>query len=105
MPISLAASSTTSSTALLRGNPLDDPHERPLWVYVPPGYDDEPDRSYPSVYVIQGYSAHIGMWLNRTPFRQPYPELADAVFATSNVPPAIVVYVDAWTAYGGSQYL
>src|SRR5262249_35864085 len=54
-------------SALLRGNPLDDPHERPLWVYVPPGYDDEPDRSYPSVYVIQGYSGHIGMWLNRTP--------------------------------------
>ena len=28
----------------LRGNPLGDPHERPLHVYVPPGYDDEPDR-------------------------------------------------------------
>ena len=28
----------------LRGNPLGDPHQRPLWVYVPPGYDDEPDR-------------------------------------------------------------
>ena len=41
---------------LLRGNPLGDPHERPLWVYVPPGYDDEPDRRYPSVYVIQGYT-------------------------------------------------
>lgn len=40
------------STAL-RGNPLGDPHERPLWVYVPPGYDDEPDRRYASVYVIQ----------------------------------------------------
>ena len=21
----------------LRGNPLGDPHERPLWVYTPPG--------------------------------------------------------------------
>ncbi len=26
---------------LLRDNPLGDPYERPLWVYVPPGYDDE----------------------------------------------------------------
>jgi S-formylglutathione hydrolase FrmB len=95
----------TIDSTLLRGNPLDDPHVRPLWVYVPPGYDDEPGRRYPSIYVIQGYSGHLGTWSNRTPFRQPFPELADAVFATGDVPPAIVVYVDAWTAYGGSQYL
>ena len=29
------------SSEALRGNPLGDPHERPLWVYVPPGYDEE----------------------------------------------------------------
>ncbi|MEU5860913.1 alpha/beta hydrolase-fold protein [Nonomuraea sp. NPDC047529] len=92
-------------SALLRGNPLGDPHERPLLVYVPPGYDSEPDRRYPSVYVLLGYTGHVGMWLNRTPFRRPYPELADAVFAAGQAPPAIVVYVDAWTALGGSQYL
>ncbi|MFC5822041.1 alpha/beta hydrolase [Nonomuraea harbinensis] len=89
----------------LRGNPLGDPHERPLWVYVPPGYDDDVARRYPTVYVIQGYTGHIGMWANRTAFRRPFPELADEVFATDDVPPAIVVYVDAWTAYGGSQFL
>ena len=27
-------------SALLRDNPLGDPHERPVWVYLPPGYDD-----------------------------------------------------------------
>ena len=89
----------------LRGNPLGDPHERPLWVYTPPGYDDEPERRYPSVYVIQGYTGHVQMWRNRTPYRQPYPETADAVFAAGKTPPAIVVYVDAWTAYGGSQFV
>jgi hypothetical protein len=90
---------------LLRGNPLGDPHERPVMVYVPPGYDDEPDRRYPSVYVLLGYTGHVAMWLNRAPFRQPYPELADAVFAGGDVPPVIVVYVDAWTSLGGSQFL
>jgi hypothetical protein len=89
----------------LRDNPLGDPHERPLWVYVPPGYDDEPDRRYPSVYVIQGYTGQIGMWRNRVPFRQTYVETADVVFARGDAPPAIVVYVDAWTAYGGSQFV
>lgn len=95
----------TFTSNLLRGNPLGDPHERPLWVYLPPGYDGEPNRRYPTVYMIQGYTGHLAMWFNRTPFRQPFPELADRVFATGDVPPAIVVYVDAWTAYGGSQFL
>jgi S-formylglutathione hydrolase FrmB len=90
----------------LRGNPLGDPHERPLWVYVPPGYDDEPDRRYPSVYVIQGYTGQLDMWRNRTPFGgKTYPELCDELFASGDVPPCIVVWVDAWTSLGGSQFL
>ncbi|WP_433174633.1 alpha/beta hydrolase [Actinoallomurus sp. CA-150999] len=90
---------------LLRDNPLGDPHRRPLWVYVPPGYDDAPDRRYPAVYVIQGYTGSLPMWRNRPPWRQPFPELADQVFARGEAPPVIVVYVDAWTAVGGSQFL
>lgn len=89
----------------LSGNPLGDPAERPLWVYLPPGYDDEPDRRYPSVYVIQGYTGHVQMWWNRSPFRSPYPEAVDELFASSAHPPCIVVFVDAWTSYGGSQYV
>ena len=93
------------SSEMLRGNPLGDPWERPLWVYLPPGYDDEPARAYPSVYVIQGYTGHVAMWRNRSAYRQPFPETADAVFASGQAPPAIVVYVDAWTGYGGSQFV
>jgi S-formylglutathione hydrolase FrmB len=89
----------------LRDNPLGDPHERPLWVYLPPGYDDEQVRRYPAVYVIQGYTGHLAMWRNRSPYRQPFTETADAVFARGDAPPAIVVYVDAWTRYGGSQFV
>jgi len=89
----------------LRGNPLGDPHERPLWVYTPPGYDDEPERRYPSIYMIQGYTGQLTMWRNRMAYRQPFTETADAVFANGEAPPAIVVYVDAWTAYGGSQFV
>ncbi|HEX6686717.1 MAG TPA: alpha/beta hydrolase-fold protein [Candidatus Limnocylindrales bacterium] len=95
----------TIDSQLLRGNAPGDPHERPLWVYLPPGYDSSPEQRYPCVYVIQGYTGHVNMWFNRTSFRQPFPELADAMFAKGETPPAIVVYVDAWTSYGGSQYL
>jgi S-formylglutathione hydrolase FrmB len=95
---------TVFESTLLRGNPLGDPYERPVLVYLPPGYDESEQR-YPTIYVAMGYTGHLGMWFNRTPFRQPYPELLDALFADGEVPPAIVVFVDAWTKYGGSQYL
>ena len=51
---------------VLKGNPLGDPHERPLWVYTPPGYADDPERRYPAVYVIQGYTGQIAAWRNRS---------------------------------------
>jgi Putative esterase len=93
------------TSEVLRDNPLGDPYERPLLVYVPPGYDDDPGRRYPAVYVIQGYTGHLSMWRNRSPYRQPFPETADAVFARGEAPPALVVFVDAWTKYGGSQFV
>lgn len=89
----------------LAGNPLGDPAERPLWVQVPPGYDQDGERRYPAVYVLQGYTGHIAMWRNRSPYRLPFPEAADAGMARGEIPPCVVVYVDAWTAYGGSQFV
>jgi hypothetical protein len=89
----------------LRGNPLGDPHVRPLRVYLPPGYEDEPERRYPSVYVIQGLTGQLDMWRNRAAFRKNFPELADELFASGESPPAILVYVDCWTSIGGSQFL
>jgi pimeloyl-ACP methyl ester carboxylesterase len=85
---------------LLRGNPLGDPHRRPLWVYVPPGYDDDAERRYPSVYVLQGLTGQLDMWRNRTAFRRTFPELVDELAA-----PCLVVFVDAWTSLGGSQFV
>jgi S-formylglutathione hydrolase FrmB len=90
---------------VLRGNPLGDPHLRPLWVYVPPGYDDEPERRYPSVYQIQGLTGQLDMWRNRAAFRLNPLELFDEVFESGEAPPCIVVWVDCWTSLGGSQFL
>ena len=90
---------------LLADNPLGDPAERPLEVYVPPGYDEDPQRRYPSIYVIQGYTGAVPMWHNRAPFRPTFPEVVDALFAGGDAPACVIVLVDAWTAYGGSQFV
>jgi len=86
-------------SAALRGNPLGDPHERPLWVWTPPGYADS-DRRYPSVYVLQGFTGQVDMWRNRHPFRPTYLELLERA-----APACVVVFVDTWTSVGGSQFV
>lgn len=90
---------------VLRGNPLGDPHERPLWVYLPPGYDDAPGERFPTVYLIQGLTGQLDMWRNRSPFRRNTPELVDELLAGGDVPTTVVVWVDCWTSLGGSQFL
>jgi len=99
----------TVRSRVLEGNPLGDPSERPLWVYLPPGVGDDPDRRYPSIYVIQGYTGQVDMWWNRSALRPTVPELVDELFAGSGErpapSPAIVVLVDCWTSLGGSQFL
>jgi len=87
----------------LRGNPLGDPHRRPLWVYVPPGAGA--GDALPALYLIQGHTGQLDMWRNRSAFRPNVPELVDRLFADEGCPPARVVFVDAWTSYGGSQFL
>jgi Putative esterase len=83
----------------LHGNPLGDPHERPVWVWTPPGYPGS-KRRYPSVYVLQGFTGQVDMWRNRQPFRPTYPELLERA-----APECIVVFVDTWTSVGGSQFV
>jgi hypothetical protein len=92
------------TSKLLKGNLRGDPHERPLWVYVPPGYDAMKER-LPSVYILQGWTGQIDMWRNRAALRPNALELFDDLFAKKTVSPAILVFVDAWTSWGGSQFL
>jgi S-formylglutathione hydrolase FrmB len=84
----------------LRGNALGDPHERPLWVYLPPGYEEQPDRRWPAVYVLQGFTGQVQSWFNVAPFQQTFPAAVEQL-----APPCLVVLVDAWTALGGSQFV
>ena len=72
-------------------------------MYTPPGAaDDEP---LPALYLIQGMTGQIDMWRNRSAFRPSVVELIDRLFSEEGCPPARVVAVDAWTSYGGSQFI
>lgn len=90
---------------LLAGNPLGDPATRPLYVYLPPGVDESSSESLPSVYVIQGFTGQVVAWKNHNPFEPTMFERVDRMFTEEDCPPGIVVFVDAWTSLGGSQFV
>src|SRR5918996_4276376 len=89
----------------LADNPLGDPSIRPLYVYRPPGVDRDHPRALPAVYVIQGYTGQLDMWFTRDAYRPTVIEAFDGLFASGACPDAILVFVDAWTSFGGSQFL
>jgi enterochelin esterase-like enzyme len=98
----------TVHSEYLTGNPLGDPARRPLYVYRPPGVGPGRDGTrvpLPAVYVIQGFTGQLDMWLGRSAFEPTLTERLDAMFGSGGCPPAIVVMVDAWTSRGGSQFL
>ncbi len=90
----------TLESEALRGNPLGDPCTRPLFVWTPPSYDAEPERRYPSIYVLHGMFGQARAWFNVAPFAKNVPQEIDEL-----APEAIVVLVDGFTAVGGAQWL
>lgn len=90
---------------LLADNPLGDPARRPLYVLRPPGVDLDHPRGLPTVYVIQGFTGQLDMWRGHNAFEPSFIERADALLASDECPDAIIIMVDCWTRYGGSQFL
>jgi len=90
---------------VLVGNPLGDPARRPLYVYRPPGVELDHPKGLPTVFVIQGFTGQIDMWLSHSAFEPNMIERIDAMFTSRACPDAIVVFVDCWTSRGGSQFI
>ena len=88
---------------LLAGNPLGDPRGPPRSTST--ARPAPKTCRCPWVYVIQGFTGQLDMWLGRSAFEPTFVERLDTMFAAGECPPALVVLVDAWTSRGGSQFL
>jgi S-formylglutathione hydrolase FrmB len=90
---------------VLRGNRLNDPAMRELYVYLPPGYDRDAARRFPTVYCLTGFTGRGQMLLNAQAFTPNLAERMDDLIARGEVAPMIVVMPDCFTHLGGSQYI
>lgn len=79
----------------LEGNAVD----RDVFVFLPPGYSEEPTRHYPVVYALHGYSIGAEQWTHEIHV----PQTIEGAFA-QGAQEMIVVLPDSKTVHNGSMY-
>ena len=94
---------TSLKSTCLRGNPLGDPDERDVYVYLPPQYDGS--RRFPVVMMLAGFGStnhSIAAW---SPWKPNTVELFDRLVAGGESRPAVLVLPDCFNRWGGSQFI
>jgi enterochelin esterase-like enzyme len=85
--------------ASLEGNLEGDSPDRDIVVYLPPSYAQSPNRRYPVVYFLHGYSVGVDAYVKMLNL----PDMADRAIA-AGAREMILVLPDAFTVYSGSMY-
>jgi enterochelin esterase-like enzyme len=83
----------------LEGNLEGDSPDRPVVVYLPPGYARDTSRRYPVLYFLHGYTATAEAYVKSLAI----PDSIDRAIA-AGAREAIVVIPDAFTKYSGSMF-
>ena len=91
------------TSRVLAGNPLGDPVERELCVYVPPDYDAH--ERYPALLAIAGFTGTGASYFNTDHLIESLDRRLDRLIAAGACPPLIVAAPDCFTRVGGNQYI
>lgn len=88
------------SAPSLDGNLLGTPSVQTAVVYLPPAYDQEPDRRFPVVYLLHGIFDDHGVWIEN----YEVPAIFDRLFQEGPAAQVIAVMPDGGNQYGGGYY-
>ncbi|OYX67436.1 MAG: esterase [Sphingomonadales bacterium 32-64-17] len=83
----------------IAGNLLGTSAERDVFVVLPPGYDSHPEKRYPVVYALHGYSIGAEQWMGEIHM----PQTAEGAFA-KGVPEMILVFPSSKNEHNGAFY-
>jgi len=87
----------------LRDNALGDPHERDLYVYLPPQYDGK--KRFRVVMMLAGFGSTNHSIAGWSPWKPNTVEVFDRLIAEEQCEPAILVLPDCFNRWGGSQFI
>jgi enterochelin esterase-like enzyme len=89
---------TYLDSKLLRGNPGGENPRRRVSVYLPAGYETSPQKRYPVVYYLHGFTWNDSLIFNQDGMKA----LLDEAIAARQIRPFILVVPNEQTRYGGS---
>jgi S-formylglutathione hydrolase FrmB len=92
----------------LEGNLNGDTPDRPVIVYLPPGYQADPARRYPVVYLLHGYGLQAARWMTlfkiENGANQAMAGAGGGIGTGQRAREMIIVNPDAYSFYDGSFY-
>jgi enterochelin esterase-like enzyme len=90
---------------VLKSNPLGDPVERDIIVYIPPGYIQSNSKGYVSAFGLAGFGGQGRSFLNVDPLSENLESKMNRLISSKKCGPLLLVLVDCYTKYGGNQYI
>ncbi len=94
------------SAESIKDFPMGDAHEREFPVYLPPDYDENRSDPYPVITLLSGYGSKGASYaLDESVFTRSLPQNLDAAITANKIPACIVVFPDAGSKLGCSQYV
>jgi enterochelin esterase-like enzyme len=95
----------TFESNALRGNRLGDPHVRPLYIYLPPGYDEDESARYPVILMLSSHGNTAQSMLNWRAWDESIDQQVNRLITSGVCPPHIMILPDTWTRLGGTQHI
>ncbi len=88
----------------IEGNLVNDPAERDVTVYLPPSYSDEPNRHYPVLYMLHGFTDNDSQWFGWEEHWINLHQVIDKALEDGQTKEMIVVMPNAYNRFKGSMY-
>lgn len=90
---------------VLKGNPLGDPSERDVCVYLPPIDESSQIANMPVLLALAGFTGTGKTLFNFDPRGEDLKHRLDRLILSGACPPVIVVAPDCYSKLGGNQYI
>ncbi|HEY7783426.1 MAG TPA: alpha/beta fold hydrolase [Pyrinomonadaceae bacterium] len=88
----------------LKGNMLGEPAELNAAIYLPPSYETDASKRYPTVYLLHGFTGNYKAWINGGYQKMNLQTTMDSLIKDGKIREMIVVAPNAWSHYGGAFY-
>lgn len=88
----------------IEGNLIGDPADRDVTVYLPPSYENNPERRYPVVYMLHGFTDTDSQWFGWEAHWINLYTVIETTLSEGKMREMIVVMPNAYNRFKGSMY-